>query len=96
MEKVASAVGEQDNLNLMKEYDISENNVTPSIGATVVADHPADDNCNDGRIGIMSVQPCSQVLVSWTDKCSAPACSDNTVAGSVERRFEPIFLLISR
>ncbi|WVZ03734.1 hypothetical protein V8G54_024540, partial [Vigna mungo] len=74
--------------------DISENDATPSIGATIVADDPADDNCDDGRIGTMPVQPRAQALVSWTGKCSAAACSDNTTAGSVGRRFEPIFLFI--
>ncbi|XP_047148559.1 F-box/LRR-repeat protein 15-like [Vigna umbellata] len=77
---------EQDTLNLMKEEDISENDVVPGVGAAAVADHHADDNRDDDRFAMTPVQPRAEALVSWTGECSAAACSDSTVAGSVESR----------
>ncbi|ESW33047.1 hypothetical protein PHAVU_001G038700 [Phaseolus vulgaris] len=77
---------EQDNLNLMKEEDISENDVVPAVGAIAVSDHDANDNREDGRFAMAPVPPRAETLVSWSGECSAAACSDSTVAGGVESR----------
>ena len=70
----------------MKEEDISENDVVTGVGAAAVADHHAEENRDDDRFAMTSVQPRTEALISWTGECSAAACSDSTVAGGVENR----------
>ncbi|CAJ1972903.1 unnamed protein product [Sphenostylis stenocarpa] len=68
---------EEDNLNLMKEDDISGKDVVPGLG---------DGDANDNRDHNRSIPSPTKTLGSWSGECSAVECSDSVAAGGAESR----------